>query len=373
MERLLLPDYSNSLCNIINDELSVFGIESPGRKLGLDLKKGRKTTLAFIDGLGWNLYSLSKKFNSLSARKISSVFPTSTDSASISIVSGLTPGRHGILGYKAFVKSAGAIIKPLENTYASAPHSVNLLSSIGKLSQMFKINTIFNILSKKGVKSAVITPGFTVHSSFSSLIFSGATRIEGYDNIWDAFYLYRKALDDDSIKFIHFYVPYVDTIEHVYGYKNQETLEAAEYIVKKIVNLNGGRNSNAIITADHGHKSVDNIIDLGRNKKLIKKLDIPPYGDSRAPLFRTRHDIKKELSQYSMKVFDKTERELLLGKIGKDVEDILPDYIGAALGSSGFTFDYKVGKKHKNERHGEPFSNHGGLSSDEIEVPILTL
>ncbi len=373
MERLLLPDYNNSICNIVNDELAVFGIENGNKKLGLGLKKGRKTSLVFLDGFGWNLYSKSDAFKRLSAIKISSIFPSSTDSASVSLVSGLNPGMHGVIGYKSFIKLAGAIVKPLENTYASSFHSFNLLNGIGKLNQMFKVNTIFKILSKKKIRNLVITPDFTANSSFSSLVFDGATEVIGYDNMWDALHIYRNAVLDDSIKFVHIYFPYIDTIEHMYGHESIEAIEAAEYIIGKITKINENAKSNVIITADHGHRNVSRIVDFSDNRKLIKKLDIPPYGDSRAPLFRSRYDITEELSDYSMKVFERSERELLFGRINKDIEDILPDYMGAAMGDVGFTFDYKIQKSKKDRRYGKPVSNHGGLSADEMEVPVLTL
>jgi hypothetical protein len=373
MEKLVLPDYNNSICNIINDELSVFGIGSEGKSLGMDLKKGKKTSLVFIDGLGWNLYSRLNNYKRFNSSKISSVFPSSTDSAAVSLVSGLNPGRHGVVGYKAFLKTAGAIIKPLENTYASAMSSFNLLKGIGRLNEIFRVNTIFNKLSKRKIKNVVITPDFTVNSSFSSLILNGASQVIGYENIWDAFHLYRKAMNDDSIKFIHLYIPYVDTIEHMYGYESLEAMESADYILGKIADINRGTKGNTIITADHGHNMIDEVVDLSKNKRLIKKLEIPPYGDSRATLFRSRYDIRGELKDYQMKVFDRTERELLLGKIGNDVEDNMPDYIGVALDSMGFTFDYKINKRKRDGRHGEPISSHGGLSAGEMEVPLLTL
>ncbi|MGC8533328.1 MAG: alkaline phosphatase family protein [Candidatus Parvarchaeum sp.] len=373
MDGLVLPDYNNSICNLFNEELSVFGIENPGKRPGLDLKRGKKTTLLFLDGFGWNLYSNTRYFSSFKKVKVSSVFPSSTDTASISLISGLNPGMHGIIGYKAFLKLAGAIIKPLENTYASAPHSNNLLGHIGKLRDVVRIKTIFNVLSKKRIRSLVITPSFIVNSSFSSLIFSGATEISGYENIWDAFYIYRKALENESIKFIHFYIPYIDTLEHMYGYDNAEVKEAAEYILKRTSELNNGKNTNTIITADHGHKKIGKIIDFSRDKKLMKKLELPPYGDTRAPLFRSRYDITKDLDKYPMKVFNRNERELLLGKINKDIEDILPDYLGAAEEDFGFTFNYKVNKKEQGNRNEEPVSNHGGLSTDEMEVPLISI
>ncbi len=373
MSKLVLPDYNNSICNLFNEELCVFGIENTEKRLGLDLKNGKRTSLLFIDGFGWNLYSNTKYFSSFKKAKVSSVFPSSTDTASISLVSGLNPGMHGIIGYKAFLKLAGAIVKPLENTYASAPHSNNLLSHIGKLKDMLRIKTIFNALSKKRIRSLVITPSFIVNSSFSSLIFSGATEIIGYENIWDAFYIYRKALENESIKFMHFYIPYVDTLEHMYGYDNTEVKEAAEYILKRVSELNAGKKTNTIITADHGHKKVNEIIDFSRDKKLIKKLELPPYGDTRSPLFRSRYEITKDLEKYPMKVFNRSERELLLGKINKDIEDTLPDYFGAAEEDFGFTFNYRLNKKEVEHRNEEPVSNHGGLSTDEMEVPIITI
>jgi hypothetical protein len=373
MSKLILPDYNNSICSLLTEELNVFNVENGGKGLNLDLKAGRKTSTVFLDGFGWNLFSKTKYFSTLNSRKISSVFPSSTDTASLSLVSGLNPGMHGLIGYKAFLKLTGAVVKPLENTYASAFHSNNLLSRIGKLKDMLRVKTVFDYLSKNKINSVAITPDFTVNSSFSSLIFSGAKEIIGYENIWDAFYVYRKALDNNAVKFIHFYIPYIDTLEHMYGYENLEIKEASEYILEKLINLNKGRKTNTIITADHGHKTVNSMVDLSMDKKLIKKLELPPYGDTRAPLFRSRYDIKEDLKKYNMKVFGREERELLLGKIGKGVEDLMPDFMGAAEEDFGFTFNYKLDKTRERNEKDEPASNHGGLSADEMEIPIITV
>ena len=74
-----------------------------------------------------------------------------------------------------------------------------------------------------------------------------------------------------------------------------------------------------------------------------------------------------------MKVFNRNERELLLGKITKNIEDILPDYLGPAEEDFGFTFNYKVNKKEQGNKNEEPVSNHGGLSTDEMEVPLISI
>ena len=370
MHELIFPDYSRNQCAIANEVLKHFGVVHADSSFGIASQNNKKLSLVLLDGLGWNLFSELKNSNSFSAAKVTSVFPSTTATALASLSSGLTPGEHGIIGYKAFFKEAGSLIKPLEFTYASSNRD-GQLSQMGTLKDMFKINTVFDRLRQKKIRSTVILPNFIAGSDYSNLIYSGASEILSYKDIWEAFFLYRQELERPRSKFVHFYIPYIDSIEHVYGHGHEIAKEAASYIFNKIAGITQhNKDVTGIVTSDHGHIDIEREIDLHRDRGLLKKLELPPYGDGRAPLFKSRHDITKELSKYNLRIFDRKAFGLLFGRQNAEISDMLPDFIGAPLDAKSYAYRYEMvpqKKKHILK------SNHGGLSKEEMEIPVVIL
>src|SRR5690606_25752003 len=68
-----------------------------------------------LDGLGWNQLkarpSLAPTLTAMSGGPITTVAPSTTSTALTSIVTGLTPGEHGIIGYRMDV--AGDVLNVL--------------------------------------------------------------------------------------------------------------------------------------------------------------------------------------------------------------------------------------------------------------------
>jgi hypothetical protein len=61
---------------------------------------------------------------------------------------------------------------------------------------------------------------------------------------------------------------------------------------------------------------------------------------------------------------------MLFGGVGKTVEDIMPDFAGAPLDSKSYGYDYELAPSKKKHHL---VSNHGGLSKEEMEIPIVML
>lgn len=369
MDGLVFPDYDRNLVALHSKLLERFGAGSYKTKLGLELENSKKVGLVLLDGLGWNLYSAVKPIKTSFASKITTVFPSTTSTALTSLLTGLTPGQHGIVGYKTFYKNMGGAIKPLEFTYASSNYR-NLLSRLTHLRDMFKVKTIFQKLAEEGVRSTVIFPSFIEGSEFSDLNFFGASKIIGYSGIWDALYYYKKEMNSGRSRFVYMYIPEIDTLEHRYGSSHPAVRQAAEETLSALSRASEStrRSGSTIVTADHGHIELSGITNLGSNQALMRKLEIPPFGDSRAILLRSRYDVSKELSGYNLEVFKGSERQALLGGISKELEDTMPDVIAVPKDSEGYTFIYG-----DREISHEQMSSHGGLSHEEMEVPLLVL
>lgn len=369
MQNLTFPDYSKNQCAIATEVLKRFGINYGYSSLDLLNQSSKKLALVLLDGFGWNLFSNLKAFHDTTALKTTSVFPSTTATALASLASGLNPAEHAIIGYKAAYKEVGSIIKPLEFTYASSNRE-GQLAHLGTLKEMFKITTIFDRLKQKRLRSTVITPSFISDSDYSNMIFSGASEVLGYKDIWEALFMYKQELERPRSRFVYLYIPYIDSIEHVYGHNHEISLDSSSHIFDKIANITKRYSSKVtgILTSDHGHIDIEREIDMHRDKALLKKLDLPPYGDGRAPLFKSRYDIRKELSKYNLRVFGNGDFKRLFGRIDRRVADLLPDFVGVPLDSGSYGYKYEMTPP---KRTHTLKSNHGGLSQDEMEIPIV--
>ena len=59
---------------------------------------------------------------------------------------------------------------------------------------------------------------------------------------------------------------------------------------------------------------------------------------------------------------------MLFGRVDKKLEDLMPDFVGVPLDSKSYSYDYEL--KPKKNKH-QLKSNHGGLSREEMEIPII--
>src|SRR4051794_9433878 len=75
----------------------------------------RQVVLLVLDGLGWEQLqerrALAPTLASMQGRKITTVAPSTTATALTSITTGLTPGEHGLIGYR--VDIAGEVLNVL--------------------------------------------------------------------------------------------------------------------------------------------------------------------------------------------------------------------------------------------------------------------
>jgi predicted AlkP superfamily pyrophosphatase or phosphodiesterase len=81
--------------------------EPSGDWLPADVLAARQVVLLVLDGLGWEQLQerthLARHLTALDGRAITTVAPTTTATAMTSITTGLTPGEHGLIGYRMSV------------------------------------------------------------------------------------------------------------------------------------------------------------------------------------------------------------------------------------------------------------------------------
>lgn len=121
---MIYPDYKHSIVNLTSSILKAFNINShyiPLKELG-DLKKYKNIILLLIDGLGYEYiqeYGQGSELSKHCLNKITSVFPSTTASATTTLETGVAPQQHGITGWFMFLKEIGVLTKilPFKSRY----------------------------------------------------------------------------------------------------------------------------------------------------------------------------------------------------------------------------------------------------------------
>ena len=106
-EAPLLPDYSGAcVCNVVPSLLG--GFNEPPAWFPAAAFSARQVVLLVLDGLGWQQMverrSITPALHALTGGSISTVVPTTTATAMTSITTGLSPGQHGVIGYRMAIE-----------------------------------------------------------------------------------------------------------------------------------------------------------------------------------------------------------------------------------------------------------------------------
>ncbi|KQB35331.1 MULTISPECIES: alkaline phosphatase family protein [Acidiplasma] len=354
------PDYKkNSIYNLAVKLSDSLGVNTQRDPIDINLEKD-KTILVLIDGFGINYV---KRLNiNMNYRKITTVFPSTTASVITTLFTAMMPGEHGVIGYTNYTNDIG-VINPMRFTFNGLDTS-EALQPIRNFTDEYDIKPYLKNTNKK---YAVIMPGRLDKTTFTSVMMEGD--YYQYKFFWDSIYQLDNAASR-GYDFIYYYIPFIDSLAHAYGTYQDFVLNAADEIINNVKNSveKYKDNYNIIITADHGHVPVSENVIINDNKDLLERLDIMPYGDSRAMFLKTRQDISDLIKYENVSIFKYNDiiNKNLLGNVSQRFLNRVGDYL--LLPEDGRALIYKV----QNNRD-KPLlkSHHGGLTEDEQLVPLI--
>ncbi|MEM3584064.1 MAG: alkaline phosphatase family protein [Nitrososphaerales archaeon] len=315
---------------------------------------------------------------------ITSTFPSTTTTALTTINTGVTPQEHGIIGYTMYIREYGLIANMIDFTPAY-DYRWGMLLEMGLDPKGFLgLETIYEILSKKGVKTYVITRH--KDSGLSKMYHSGA-KIFSYINSSDLFVNLRKLLESEANEqiYVFAYWDLLDAISHIYGPSSQEALaELGSFLysyknefIDKLGN-EAAKKTLLIITADHGQLELSekNTIFPSDHPELMDKLWVPPTGDSRAAFLYVKPGKIDEVKDYiNRRLKDKlfvlkSNEAIEEGLFGIGSKKRINDRVGnlIVLPYENYSFAYR----HRgSEKDFIMRGSHGGLSEDEMLVPLI--
>ncbi len=400
-ENLIRPAFgSGSIADIPNLLKTNLGIAT-GKPVP-DLLKGSSAKVdhmvfLLLDGFGhstveyalnnYRVPNLRKFLENCDYTPITSVFPSTTSTSTMTYHTDLHPVEHGVIGYNAYLSEMGAIcnmirLTPLgRNDYSILDHgwSIKAVEDRG---------TIYKEFARNLVDPYMYLPNGIKESGMTRITGKGA-EIMGYVSVSQMITALRRNIEKSVRKSIHFcYIPTIDTISHEKGPFTEETAMEIDAIFQLLNDqfldvLNRESEVGIAISSDHGHIVIpwEAIRDVQEDHYLTSLLRTPVLGEFRAPVLRIKPGRLEEAMQYLETEYGndyliKRSSELIdEGFFGFSENEIADsdrfgDIVLIPLKEVGLK-DSSLGFLEPKLNHFKLVGMHGGLSCDEMIVPLI--
>ncbi len=330
-----------------------------------EVLEARAHVLVLLDGLGAEQlarYShLAPTLTEMHTATITTVAPTTTVTALVSLATGLTPGRHGLVSYRIPTatgnlnmlswKTPGKGKKAIEIT---PPESVQVAASFG------------------GQRPPVVQKDKHANSGFSRAYLRDARHV-GYKSLESVPATVHELLRRGE-SFVYVYYEGVDVAAHENAFtkRYRDEIRACEALIADLL-VGLPRDTAVVITADHG------LVDCSKGRinldAWVKQHAAHESGEARFRWLHARPGHQRQLLEaasatYSDKAWVHTRDEIIeAGWFGPVVTDVARSRLGdvALVAHGDWAFEWPghhVSKK--------LLGRHGSLTPAEMLVPLLT-
>ncbi|SIM77310.1 alkaline phosphatase family protein [Cuniculiplasma divulgatum] len=369
---LVLPNYENgSLYNLAQSVMTSLELRPHNNCLKVLPVDGKKMSVVLIDGFGY-LAGVKAGIIEDGEPYLTSVFPSITTTALVTLMSGQLPGDHCVLGGTTFVKKFGTIIDNFQFSpvYSKGKDS---LKEFGSMKDTYKVENTVEKAVMIGKKIAIISPEFIRKSELTTITNSTKGDHFHYYHLWDALYFYRKALEN-GYDFVYLYIPFADKLSHIYGPYSEQNLSALREIVNSVKKeMDPYKNEyRFIITADHGHVEAKRAIQMTDYPAVPANFSMAPFGSTRSIFFSGSSNLLESLNNYlpGLKIYDnnKNNLKMLLGSSECSRFSSF-DYIGIPINGDSFFYPGSLDEGNTTYFKGR----HGGLCRDEMLIPLIII
>lgn len=381
-----LPNYKDgSIVNLMSSIAGAFGGETQYHPLkGLDEKKlaGKTIVLIVLDGLGYDfLLRYGKKgflFNNLKG-KMTSVFPSTTASAITTFSTGLAPQEHALTGWFMYLQEIKKVTAVLPFVPRGKKKPIKINSR--KAKEIYNFRSFFEEIN---VPSYAINKKGDANSPYNGVISKGSRQIV-YESLAGFFKEIKKTVSKNKKrKYIYAYWGGLDSICHRKGTSSRDAINHFEKLdrgVKSLCDSLKKNNAVAVITADHGlidTKEKGRMIRLENYPEFTSFLKLPLCGEPRVAYCYVKKSKSKQFEKYIENNFGKMcwlfkSEELIkknsfgLGKPNKNLARRIGNYV-LIMKKNYAIKDYVSGEEQKIF-----IGNHGGVSVEEMFVPLIVL
>jgi hypothetical protein len=382
---MMTPDYTGGgILNLMSSLVSAQGGAATGYSAcslleDSQLNQARQVLLLVVDGLGWNYLNREGAggyLHSLCIGPLSSVVPPTTAAAIPVFFTAAPPARHGFTGWFTWLRELGCVsaVLPYVTRYGHLPLGEGKAGPL-ELSQCDPVT------KRLPVECHVVSPRNIAHSVFNRG-FSGGAEIHAYDDMAGFFSSVRNTLRYGAgRRYVHAYWSDLDTIAHVHGIGSRNArqhLEQFDHSFGRLLRELQGTDTAVVVTADHGFVDVpaERVVHMDDHPELADCLTLPLCGEPRIAYCYVKPGRRECFESY---VRSELSEQMTL-RASEDLIDAGffgpgPRHPQLAHRVGDYTLllkeNYMIKDHLPGEHDFELVGRHGGLSADELLVPLV--
>jgi len=375
----------------------------PGRVSSLLAGKEKYDALILflIDGFGWRFFEKFQDAPFLKdiasqgrVEKLTAQFPSTTAAALTTLHSGMPVGEHGVFEWIYYEPTLDTVIAPLLFSLSGTGERDTLKSMGAKAKRLLPTTTHYHALQKQGVASTVFQHREYTPGTYSNVVMDGAV-VRGYRDLPEALVtLASQVKKSNPPSYFVLYYEKIDSVSHDHGPVSPQTeaeiqifLLTMEKIFQKEM-AQSGKRVLCLLTADHGQVETDPLTTLYLNRqaeflgveKFLRKNNkeelIVPAGSARDFFLYIQPGLMEEAQAFlSTRLAGRAE-------VFKVADLMQQGYFGAQLSPK---FCARAGDLvilpyagesvwwYEKDRFEQRFrGHHGGLTPQEMEIPLLS-
>jgi predicted AlkP superfamily pyrophosphatase or phosphodiesterase len=356
--------------------------------------------LFLVDGFGWRFFEKFQEMPFLKrltthgkVEKLTSQFPSTTAAHLTTVHTGLLVGQSGVFEWFYYEPLLDRVIAPLLFSYAGDQER-ETLKGLVKAARLYPNQTLYQELGKQGTGSYVFGMRDYTPSTYSNIVMKGA-KLNSFKTLPEALVNLGITIENLTIPaYIHFYVDNIDGTCHKYGPSAPQTageIEAfllmMEYFFPRVIS--GKKKILFLMTADHGASEVNPKTTIFLNKdKRFKGIErflkmnqvgelIVPAGSARDMFLYVKDELLDEAQEFLSKGLDgkaevvKTKWLIENGYFGPEISPKFRARVGNLV---ILPHRYESVWWYEKDKFEQRFyGHHGGLTPQEMEIPLLTV
>lgn len=362
-----------------------------------------KVILLFVDAFGWRFFKkYAEKYPFLktalrygAVSKMTSQFPSTTAAHVTCMHTGLDVGQSGVYEWYYYEPLIDEVIAPLLFAYAGDKERDTLKRAGIPTGAFFPTQTFYQKLQTRGIASYVFQSEAYTPSTFSDIVYKGATLIP-FKRVSEALTNLVELVKGNTAPIAYYLLYYdkIDAICHTYGPNSPQFEETVDVFLRMIEELfyqklvGRVEETLLILTADHGQVEVDPLRTYYLNKQIAnieQYLQTNRRGKPLVPAGSARDmflHVKEERLDEAVSLLQKH----LVGRaeVYPTAQLLAQHFFGSSQPSEEFlarvgnvvilpyqhetVWWYEGGKF---EMHFQ--GHHGGLTPEEMEIPLLLL
>ncbi len=356
--------------------------------------------LFLVDGFGWRFFDkfqdmpfLKRLTDQGKVEKLTAQFPSTTAAHMTTIHTGLPVGESGVYEWYYYEPQLDSIIAPLLFSYAGDKER-DTLKGVIKAQKLYPKQTLYQELGTLGVKSHVFGSRDYTPSTYSNAVMKGA-ELHSFKTLPEVLVNLGLSLRSSKVPtYINFYIDNVDSLCHKYGPSAPQTeseieafLLVMEHFFERV--FSGEKKVLFLMTADHGASEVDPQTTVFLNKgKQFKGVDhfikrnqagdlLVPAGSARDMFLYIKDELLDEAQDFLTKRLEgkaeviKAEWLMENGYFGPEISPQFRARVGNLV---ILPYRYESVWWYEKDKFEQRFyGHHGGLTPQEMEIPLLTL